>query len=64
MEVVKQTSRLGEVARWTLIVVIVVLAFVGFLLTRGTAVKHVRGVGADGALHRDHSRALWEAVMV
>ena len=41
---------MGEVARWTLIAVIVLLAFIGFLhLTRGTAVKHVRGVGADGA---------------
>ena len=41
---------MGEVARWTLIAVVVLLAFIGFLhLTRGTAVKHVRGVGADGA---------------
>ena len=41
---------MGEVARWTLIAVVVLLAFIGFLhLTRGTAVKHVRGVGADAA---------------
>ena len=41
---------MGEVARGTLIAVVVLLAFIGFLhLTRGTAVKHVRGVGADGA---------------
>src|SRR6185295_17817329 len=46
----QQRSRVGEVACWTLIAVVVLLAFIGFLhLTRGTAVKHVRGVGADGA---------------
>jgi cardiolipin synthase len=50
MTVTQRRSRVGEVARWTLIVVVVLLAFIGFLhLTRGTAVKHVRGVGADGA---------------
>jgi cardiolipin synthase A/B len=50
MTVVKRRSRVGEVARWTLIAVVVLLAFIGFLhVTRGTAVKHVRGVGADGA---------------
>jgi len=39
-------ARLG---RWSLIVVTVTLAFIGFLhITRGTAVRHVRGVGADG----------------
>lgn len=41
--------RLRPVARWTLRVVVLCLALVGFLhLTRGTAVRHVRGVGADG----------------
>jgi hypothetical protein len=50
MTVTQRRSRVGQVARWTLIVVVVLLAFIGFLhLTRGTAVKHVRGVGADGA---------------
>ena len=50
MTVAQRRGRVGEVARWTLIVVVVLLAFIGFLhLTRGTAVKHVRGVGADGA---------------
>jgi len=36
-------------ARWTLIAVVAALALIGFLhLTRGTAVRHVRGVGAGG----------------
>jgi cardiolipin synthase A/B len=36
-------------ARWTLIVIVAALALIGFLhLTRGTAVRHVRGVGAEG----------------
>lgn len=40
---------LGRVGRWTLIVLILCLALIGFLqLTRGTAVRHVRGVAADG----------------
>ena len=35
--------------RWTLIIAILFLALVGFLhLTRGTAVRHVRGIAADG----------------
>ena len=35
--------------RWTLIAVVIALALIGFLhLTRGTAVRHVRGVGAEG----------------
>jgi cardiolipin synthase len=35
---------------WAGIVAVVLLAWIGFLhLTRGTAVRHVRGVGADGA---------------
>ena len=38
--------RLG---RWTLIVVVLMLAFIGLLhITRGTAVRHVQGVGPDG----------------
>ena len=41
---------LGAVGRWTLIVVVAGLALIGFLhLTRGTAVRHVRGVAVDGA---------------
>ena len=39
----------GRVGRWTLVVVILCLALIGFLhLTRGTAVRHVRGVAAEG----------------
>lgn len=41
---------LGRLGRWTLLVVFSGLALIGFLhLTRGTAVRHVRGVAADGA---------------
>ena len=41
---------LGRLGRWTLLVVFFGLALIGFLhLTRGTAVRHVRGVAADGA---------------
>ncbi len=48
-----RTSRLraifGDVGRWTLLLVVLGLALIGFLhLTRGTAVRHVRGVPADG----------------
>jgi cardiolipin synthase len=40
----------GRAGRWTLLVVVLGLALIGFLhLTRGTAVRHVRGVAADGA---------------
>lgn len=40
---------LGRVGRWTLVVVVLGLALIGFLhLTRGTAVRHVRGVSSDG----------------
>jgi hypothetical protein len=40
---------LGRVGRWTLLVVVLSFALVGFLhVTRGTAVRHVRGVAADG----------------
>jgi cardiolipin synthase len=43
-------ATLGKVGRWTLVVVVLGLALIGFLhLTRGTAVRHVRGVAADGA---------------
>ncbi|MGH9632642.1 MAG: phospholipase D-like domain-containing protein, partial [Bryobacteraceae bacterium] len=43
-------GKLGRVGRWTLIVIVLLLAWIGFLhLTRGTAVQSVRGVGADGA---------------
>src|SRR5919206_4502154 len=37
------------VARWALAAAVLLVALIGFLyLTRGTAVRHVRGVGADG----------------
>ena len=40
---------LGRLGRWTLIVVILCLALIGVLhVTRGTAVRHVRGVAPDG----------------
>src|SRR5690242_3980733 len=40
---------LGRFGRWTLVVVTLCLALIGFLhLTRGTAVRHVRGVATDG----------------
>lgn len=40
---------LGTVGRWTLLVVVLALALIGFLhTTRGTAVRHVRGVAPDG----------------
>ena len=43
-------ATLGRVGRWTLVVIVLCLALIGFLhLTRGTAVRHVRGVAADGA---------------
>ena len=42
-------STLGRVGRGTVVGVILCLAWIGLLhLTRGTAVHHVRGVGADG----------------
>ena len=42
-------SVLGRAGRWTAATVILCLALIGFLhLTRGTAVRHVRGVAADG----------------
>ena len=40
---------LRRLGRWTLVAGVLCLALVGFLhLTRGTAVRHVRGVAADG----------------
>jgi hypothetical protein len=43
-------ATLGRVGRWTLVVIVLGLALIGFLyVTRGTAVRHVRGVSADGA---------------
>jgi cardiolipin synthase len=40
---------IGRLGRWTLVMLILCLALIGFLhLTRGTAVRHVRGVAADG----------------
>ena len=42
-------AALGRVGRWILAALVLGLALVGLLhLTRGTAVQHVRGVGADG----------------
>ena len=38
------------VLRWTLVAVVLLVAVIGFLfITRGTAVTHVRGIGADEA---------------
>src|SRR5690554_6327711 len=43
-------SVLGRLGWWIGIVAILCLAWIGFLhLTRGTAVRHVRGVGPDAA---------------
>ena len=40
---------LRRVGRWTLLVIVLGLALIGLLhVTRGTAVRHVRGVAADG----------------
>lgn len=40
----------GRLLNWTLIAVVLVVAMIGFLyITRGTAVRRVRGVGVDGA---------------
>ena len=42
-------ATLATVGRWTLAVLVLCLALIGFLhLTRGTAVRHVRGVAVDG----------------
>jgi cardiolipin synthase len=41
---------LGRIGRSTLVVLVLAFALIGFLhMTRGTAVRHVRGVAADGA---------------
>ena len=46
----RRVVTLGGVSRWALRVVVLGLALIGFLhVTRGTAVRHVRGVAADGA---------------
>jgi cardiolipin synthase A/B len=43
-------SALGRFGRWIVTGLILCLAWIGLLhLTRGTAVRHVQGVGADGA---------------
>jgi len=40
---------LGRIGRWTAAAVVLGLALIGFLhVTRGTAVRHVRGVSSDG----------------
>ena len=41
--------RVGLAGRWAVVAIVLLLALIGFFyLTRGTAVRHVRGVGADG----------------
>ena len=46
---ISMRSMLSRVGWWALIAAILVAALVGFLsMTRGTVVRHVRGVGADG----------------
>jgi cardiolipin synthase len=41
---------LALLLRWALVALVLLVAAIGFLyITRGTAVRHVRGVGADGA---------------
>jgi cardiolipin synthase len=43
-------ATLGRVVRWTLVVIVLCFALIGFLhVTRGTAVRQVRGVAADGS---------------
>jgi cardiolipin synthase len=45
----RRALRTGTIARWALTAVTVSLAWIGLLhLTRGTAVRHVRGVAPDG----------------
>jgi len=42
--------QVGHLLNWILIAVVIVVAIIGFLyLTRGTAVRRVRAVGADGS---------------
>jgi cardiolipin synthase len=46
---VRVKAVLGRIGRWTLVGIILCLALIGFLhVTRGTAVRHVRGVASDG----------------
>jgi cardiolipin synthase len=46
---VRVKAVLGRIGRWTLVGLTLCLALIGFLhLTRGTAVRHVRGVASDG----------------
>src|SRR5258708_7760023 len=43
-------ARARQSAHWLVIVLVLFLALIGFLqLTRGTAVRHVQGLGKDGA---------------
>jgi hypothetical protein len=47
-------ARLRGVGRWTFVVIVLGLALIGLLhLARGTAVRHVRGVTADGVANRN-----------
>lgn len=42
---------LGRLGRWTLLVLVLAFALIGVLhVTRGTAVRHVQGVAADGVV--------------
>jgi cardiolipin synthase len=53
------------VVSWTAVLIVLVLAFIGFLyLTRGTAVQHVLGVGADGAPVAPHEPQFPLSVLV
>src|SRR6187431_3299195 len=46
---ISMRSVLSSVGWWALIAALLVVALIGFLsITRGTVVRHVRGVGADG----------------
>ncbi|HEX8829846.1 MAG TPA: hypothetical protein VF705_01715, partial [Longimicrobium sp.] len=48
---------IGDIVRWSLIAVVLFAATIGFLfVTRGTAVRRVRGVGADAAPVAPHER--------
>jgi hypothetical protein len=50
LETIGRRVTRGSIGRWTLRVVVLALALVGFLhVTRGTAVRLVRGVSTDGA---------------
>ncbi len=41
---------LGRIGRWTLVILVAVAALIGVQhVTRGTSVRHVQGVGADGS---------------